>query len=138
MHSHIRWDFIILAVFKLLKMFGIFGSAVVVFWIRKMVQKRVQKRAMEGWPATDATIQWGKIHREGGRYWAEVTYSYFVGEYRSGKYVRGFRREEQAEEFIRQLKDKRTRVHYKEAAPDKSVILDRDLELIVLLEPQLR
>ena len=127
-----------MAVFKLLKTFGILGGAAVAFWMRRMVQKRLQKRAMEGWPATDATIQWGKVHSESGRYWAEVTYSYFVGEYRSGQYVRGFRREEEAEEFIRQLKDKRTRVHYKEADPNKAVILDRDIELIVLLEPQLR
>jgi hypothetical protein len=134
---HIHWDLTILVIFKLLKMFGIVGGAVAAFWIRRMMQKRLQKRAMEGWPATDATIQWGKVHRESGRYWAEITYSYFVGEYRSGTYIRGFPREEQAEDFIRQLKDKRTRVHYKESDPNKSVIVDRDLELIVMLAPQM-
>jgi hypothetical protein len=76
------------------------------------------------------------VHRENRRYWAEVTYSYYVGEYRSGTYVRGFKREEQADDFVRQLKDKTVRVHYKDADPDRSVLLDRDLEMVVLMAPQ--
>ena len=67
-----------------------------------------------------------------------MTYSYFVGEYRVGRYVRNFRREDDADEFVRQVRDKRLQVHYKESSPDTSVILDRDLDLIVHLVPQLR
>lgn len=136
MHPHIRWDLIVLAAFKLLKTFGIIPGAMAAYWLRKVYQKNRQKRAMEGWPATEATIYGGEVHAEGGRHWAEVTYTYFVGEYRSGKYVRNFRREAEADDFVRQLKDKRVRVHYNESKPDTSVLLDRDLELIVLLAPQ--
>jgi len=39
---------------------------------------------------------------------------------------------------VRQVKDKRVQVHYDASDPEKSVILDRDLELIALLAPQYR
>jgi hypothetical protein len=61
-----------------------------------------------------------------------------LGEYRSGKHIHNFRREEEADEFVRQVKDKRVQVHYDASNPEKSVILDRDLEVIVLLAPQYR
>jgi hypothetical protein len=93
---------------------------------------------MAGWPATDGTIQSGQVHKQGLRYWVELTYTYYVGEYRSGKHIHNFRREEEADEFVRQVKDKRVQVHYDASNPDKSVILDRDLELIALLAPQYR
>jgi hypothetical protein len=57
---------------------------------------------------------------------------------RVGTYLRNFRKEDDANEFVRQLRDKRLHVHYKESNFDTSVILDRDLEMIVLLLPQLR
>jgi hypothetical protein len=136
MHSHYNWELILLSALKLLKMFGVIPGAVAAFAVRRFLQKRVQRKAMEGWPAADARIYGGDVHREGRRYWADITYSYYVGEYRAGKYVRGFKREEQAWDFVRQLKDKTVRVHYKDSDPDRSVILDRDLELIVLLAPQ--
>jgi len=89
---------------------------------------------MAGWPTTEATILWGKVEREGPRrIWAEITYSYFVGEYRSGTYLRTFRREEDADEFVRHIKDRRIQVRYKESTPEKSTILDRDLEMIAPL-----
>ena len=94
---------------------------------------------MEGWPTTEATVQSGKVHTEGlWRHWAEITYSYFVGEYRSGTYIRRFRREEDADEFVRQMKDRRLPIHYKDTNPETSVVLDRDLEMIALLTPQMR
>jgi hypothetical protein len=135
---HTPWNLIILTVIKLLKTFGLIPGALAAYGVRKFYQRFRQKKAMEGWPGTEATIQWGKVHRDGRRFWAEITYSYFVGEYRSGTYVHRFSREEQAEEFVRQLKNKRIHVRYKEADPSNSVILDREIELIALLEPQLR
>ena len=69
-------------------------------------------------------------------YWATLNYTYYVGEYRLGTYVRHFRREELADDFVRQLKDKRIHVHYNGANPDKSVILDRDVEMIAMLAPE--
>ena len=93
---------------------------------------------MEGWPSTEASILWGKVQREGPRQiWAEVTYSYFVGEYRTGTHLRHFRREEDADEFVRQIKDKRIQIRYKESDPETSTILDRDLDMIAPMALQI-
>jgi hypothetical protein len=135
---HIPWEEILLGLIKLLKIFGIIPGAIAAFGVRKLYQKWRQNQAMTGWPATDATVLNGQVHKEGLRFWAEITYSYYVGEYRSGKHVHRFRREKDADEFIRQVKDKRVQVHYNNSDPDKSVILDRDLEMVALLAPQLR
>jgi hypothetical protein len=135
---HMPWEAVLLGAVKLLKAFGIIPGAIAALGVRKFFQKWRQNRAIAGWPVTEATIQSGQVHREGMlRYWAEVTYSYFVEEYRSGTYIRRFKREEQAEEFIRQIKDKRIQIWYKDSDPDSSVILDRDLEMMALLTPQL-
>jgi hypothetical protein len=135
--SPLQWQVILLLLLKFLKTFGIIPGVLAAFWFRRLFQKWRQGRAMEGWPSTQATIQWGKTHNEGPRsIWAEITYSYFVGEYRSGTYVRFFRREEQADEFIRQLKDKQVQVHYKESDPDTSTLLDRDLEMLASISFQ--
>jgi len=136
--NHINWGIFVFWIIKLLKIFGIIPGAIAARWMQKLYQKRRQTKAMEGWPATQATIQSGKVHTEGGRHWAEITYTYFVDEYRVGTYVKNFKREEEADDFVRQLKDKRLQVHYKLTSPDTSVILDRDLEMIVLMVPQYR
>ena len=136
---HVPWEAILLGALKLLKVFGILPGAVAAIGVRKLYQKRRQSKAIGGWPATEATIQSGEVHRAGMRnIWAELTYSYFAGEYRSGTYVRHFRREEDADEFVRQAREKRIQVRYDDSNPDRSVILDRDLELVTLLETQLR
>jgi hypothetical protein len=49
--------------------------------------------------------------------------------------VHRFRREEEADEFVRQIKDKRLQARYNPAEPDESAILDRDLEMVALLTP---
>jgi hypothetical protein len=136
---HIPWGEIVFVLVKLLKMFGIIPGAIAAFGVKKFYQKWRQNQAMSGWPATDATIQSGEVHKKGWRsFWVELTYTYFVGEYRSGKHVHRFHREEDADEFVRQVKDKKVQVHYNASDPDKSVILDRDLEVIALLAPQFR
>jgi hypothetical protein len=137
MHSHNNWELIIVSAIKLLKTFGLIPGSVGAFWLRRFFQKRIQQKAMEGWPAADAQVFGsGEVRREGRRYWAEITYTYYVGEYRAGRYVRAFKSEFLACEFLVQLRDKTIRVHYRMDDPDKSVILDRDLEMIVLLAPQ--
>jgi hypothetical protein len=135
---HLPWAVIVFWIIKLLKVFGIIPGAMAARWVQKFYQRRRQKRAIEGWPSTEATVQSGKVHTEGMRHWAEVTYTYFIEEYRSGTYVRNFRKEEDADDFVRQVRDKRLQVHYKPSDPDTSVILDRDMEMVVLLVPQLR
>ena len=136
---HIPWEAILLGLLKLLKAFGLLPGALAAFGAQRFYQRWRQNKAMAGWPATDATVQSAKAHKQGWRsYWAEVAYTYYVSEYRSGTYVRKFRREEDADAFVREVKDKRVQVHYDPANADKSVILDRDLEMIVLLAPQYR
>lgn len=135
---HIPWGALFLTLIHLLKAFGLIPGALAAFGVRKLYQKWRQNKAMSGWPATDATIQNGRVHKEGWRVWVELTYTYYVGEYRTGTHVHKFRSAEQAEEFIRQVKDKRVHVHYDADHPEKSVILDRDLEMIALLAPVYR
>ncbi len=140
MHSHaIRWEWIIFEVIRLLKIFGLIPGALAAFGLRKLYQKWRQRRAESGWPATDATVHSVHVHKQGSwSYWAEITYTYFVGEYRSGKHVHRFRRKEEAEEFVRQLRGRHVLVHYDTDKPDSSVILDRDLEMVALMAPQYR
>jgi len=129
----ISWHFSILLALKLLKTFGLIPGAMAGYWMRKIFQKWRQERAMAGWPTTEARILWGTVEREGRRIWVEFTFSYFVGEYRSGKYVRTFRKEEDADEFVRYVKDRHIQIRYKASDPDDSTILDRDLEMIAPL-----
>ena len=136
--NHLHWGVLVYWTIKLLKIFGIIPGAIAARWMQKFYQSRRQTKAMEGWPSTQANIQSGTVHSEGGRHWAEITYTYYIDEYRVGTYVRNFKREEDADDFVRQIKDKRLQVHYKPTAPDTSVILDRDLEMVVLLIPQYR
>jgi hypothetical protein len=104
--------------------------------VKRLYQRRRQGRAAAGWPSTDATVQSGKVHKQGARqYWVELTYIYFVEEYRSGKHVHRFRKEAEADDFLGQIKDKRIQIRYNPAKPDESAILDRDLEMVVLLSP---
>src|SRR5215469_10801531 len=129
MHAHYSWDPMIVLAVKLLAVFGLIPGAMAAFWLRRSIQKRSQIKATEGWPAADAQVFGrGKVRREGRRYWAEIDYTYYVGEYRSGKYVRSFESEYQACQFVVLLRDQTVRVHYKQDDPNTSVILDRDLE----------
>jgi len=132
---HIPWHLLPLAL-KLLAKFGLIPGAAVGLGAKKLYQKRRQNKAFVGWPSTEARIQYGKVTSDGPRqHWVELTYSYFVDEYRSGTHVHRFKRDEEADEFLRQIKDKRLQVRYNPAKPDESVILDRDLEMVALLTP---
>ncbi len=136
---HLPWHLIVLSLLKFLKVFGIIPGVGAAYWLPRIFQKWRQQRAAEGWPSVDATILSATVHGEGKRkFVAALTYGYFVDEYRTGKYRRHFRRDEDAYEFARQIRDKLVHVHYDAANPDRSVILDRDLELLVLLVPQFR
>jgi len=133
---HLPWHLIFAAALKLLAKFGLIPGSIAAFGLKRLYQKWRQNKAFAGWPATEATILYGTVHRE-GRFWVELTYTYYVGEYRSGTHVHRFRREIEAEEFIRQVKDKRLQVRYNPEKPDESAILDRDLEMVAMMAPQL-
>jgi hypothetical protein len=132
---HIPWHLLPVAL-KLLAKFGLIPGAALGYGMRKFYQKRRQDRAASGWAATDGTVQDAKVHKQGVRqYWVELTYRYFVEEYRIGKHVHRLHTQEEAEEFMRQIKDNRVQVRYNPGKPDESAILDRDLEMVVLLNP---
>lgn len=139
MHGYdIHWRLLFLLIVKLLKTFGLIPGALGAYWARKLFQKWRQKRAIDGWPATEARVLWGKVQSEGPRrIWVEITYSYYVGEYRSGTYLRVFRRAEDADDFVRQIKDKTVQIRFKESDPETSTILDRDLEMAAPMSLQL-
>ncbi|WP_058189469.1 DUF3592 domain-containing protein [Terracidiphilus gabretensis] len=135
--QHISWPLIFWGVVNFLKIFGIIPGTVAAYFIQKIYQARRQRKALEGWPTTEATIFSATVSREGRRnVVAEITYSYFVDEYRSGTYLRYFPSEDSANEFIREVKGKQVLVHYETANPDHSVILDVDLDMMASLVPQ--
>ena len=137
--QHIPWRILLPLAFKLLAKFGLIPGAAAGYGVRKLYQKWRQNRAFAGWPSAEATVQYGTVHSQGPRqFWVELTYTYFVEEYRSGKHVHRFRKEDEADEFLRQIKDKRLQARYNPSKPDESVILDRDLEMVALLAPQFR
>jgi len=133
---HVPWHIFIAGALKLLAKFGLIPGAALGFGVKKLYQKRRQGRAAGSWTSTEATVQSGTVHKQGARqYWVELTYIYFVEEYRSGKHVHRFRKEADANEFLRQVKGKRIQVRFNPAKPDESAILDRDLEMVALLNP---
>lgn len=110
---------------------------VVVVSLQSMRQKRRQSRAMDGWPSTEGTIYTGEKCFEGNRNWVELTYTYFVDEYRSGTYVRNVRDSDEGERFISSVQGKNITVFYDPSHPDESAIMDRDVEMITSQAPQL-
>jgi len=70
----------------------------------------------------DPTSQYATGH------YVTLDYSYFAGEYRSGKYTRGFATDDEANDFIRKLKDKRVTIRYKESNPDVSCLETSEIE----------
>jgi hypothetical protein len=137
--QHIPWHLLPLAL-KLLAKFGLIpGAAATGYGVKKLSQKLRQNRAFVGWPSTEARIQYAKVQNNGPRqFWAELSYTYYVEEYRSGTHLHRFRKEAEADEFVAQVKDKRLQVRYNPAKPEESVILDRDIEMVALLFPQAR
>jgi len=133
---HVPWHLILPAALKLLAKFGLIPGAAAGFGVKKLYQKWRQNKAFTGWVSTEARVQYGKVTSEGPRqHWVELTYTYFVEEYRSGTHVHRFKKEEEADDFLSQIKDKRLQVRYNPAKPDESVILDRELEMVVMLAP---
>jgi hypothetical protein len=109
---------------------------VAVFWSRW--QKRRRENIAQAWPFVEGVILSGTVERirKTSHYNATLQYSYFVEEYRTGTYVHEFAKEPEADEFVRQLKDKRVQIRYKQSNPNKSVLEQRVVEQIVLLAPR--
>ena len=93
----------------------------------------------QGWPSTEGRILSGKVAgiAHTSRFLATLQYSYyFEDKYHYGKYTHEFSKKVEAEEFVRQMKDKRLQIRYKPSNPDKSVLEQRVIEQYILLTPR--
>jgi hypothetical protein len=106
-------------------------------YLRRWRKDRLESNA-QGWPSVDGLIISGKVTPvpKTGRFLATLQYTYFVEEYRSGKYVHEFKSEAEADDFARQMKDKRVQIRYQQSKPNKSVLEQRVVEQFVLLAPR--
>ena len=116
-------------------LYFIFGWAAIYF--RRWRKTRIENIA-QGWPSVEGVIISGTAAPIPKTTQTHVVlqYTYFVGEYRTGKYTHDFAREEEADDFVRQMKDKRVQIRYKESNPDKSVLEQSVVEQHVLLAPR--
>jgi hypothetical protein len=123
--------------FYLLKwpLYFIAGWAAIYF---RRWRKSSAEDAAQGWPSVEGIIISGdfKPIPKTNRVHAVLQYTYFVGEYRSGRYGHEFAGEDEAGEFVRQMKNKRVQIRYKESNPDVSVLEQSVVEQHVLLAPR--
>ena len=101
-------------------------------------RKSRDENAAQGWPSVEGCIQSGTVKPipKTSHFHATLAYTYFVGEYRTGKYEHDFNNEADADNFVRTMKDKRVQIRYKQSNPDKSVLEQRTLEQYILLSPR--
>jgi hypothetical protein len=113
-----------------------FGIAWVVLFFRRWNKSRRESNA-QSWPTVQGCIISGnaKPIPKTNRHMATLTYSYCVGEYYSGKYTHEFAKEEEADDFIRQMRDKRILIRYKESKPSVSILEQSMVEQTVALSP---
>jgi hypothetical protein len=106
-------------------------------YFRRWRKARVEEQA-QGWPSVEGLVIGGKVSPipKTSQFHASLQYTYFVGEYRTGKYDHDFSSEEQADEFVRAMKDKRVQIRYDSSNPDRSVLEQRIIEQHALLTPR--
>ncbi len=121
MHS---WYLPILLFFK----YGFKYIAIAVFgygsvWLRRWRQRSKQTNAL-GWPSVEGVVVAAKSESipKTHLYVVPLTYTYFVDEYRTGKFAHEFTKEEEADEFARVMRDRRLQIRYNQAKPDTSII----------------
>lgn len=101
-------------------------------------QKSRRESIAQSWPSVEGVIVSGNVVPipKTSRFNATLQYTYFVDEYRTGKYTHEFSKETDADDFVRQLKDKRLQIRYKQSNPDKSVLEQSVVEQHVMLAPR--
>ena len=115
--------------------------AFVAGWVGIHMQRWRKQRAeaaAQGWPSVDGRIAGGTVKAipKTKRFLATLEYLYFVGEYRTGKYVHEFERKEDADQFVSSMKDKHVPIRYNDSDPSKSVLEQRAIEQHILLAPR--
>jgi hypothetical protein len=101
-------------------------------------RKSRAENAAQGWPSVDGRIQLGHVKPipKTKRYLATLEYVYFLGEYRTGKYIHEFDNEADADNFVRAMKDKHIPIRYNDSDPAESVLEQRAIEQHILLAPR--
>ena len=114
-----------------------FGAAWGGLYLRRW-QKRRNEQNAQGWPSIEGRISGGKVVAipKTSRYLATLEYIFFLEEYRTGKYTHEFFKEDEANAFVRTMKDKRVHIRYKQSNPDKSVLEQSVVEQQILLTPR--
>jgi hypothetical protein len=102
-----------------------------------------RQRSAAGWPTTEGHIESVEVTKpefnpfvRRGYYMAALAYSYSVGGTAySGRYKRYLPTEADAEEFVRDLQDKPTVIHYSPSRPSSSMLLEPDIAAFLQNRP---
>ena len=110
----------------------VFAEIVFIFILAKVAnfvllrRKQHKEEKEQSWPSVEGTVQYTNVapvfDNKHNQYYATLEYSYFVGEYRSGKYIQTFGDDSEADAFAKAMKDKKVQVLYNPSNPDKSDI----------------
>jgi hypothetical protein len=97
--------------------------------------KRRRDEIAEGWPSVEGCVQFVSVDPVSSTDYFKATleYSYFVGEYRSGKYTQNFDSEDCANAFVQPMKEKKVQVRYNPANPDKSLLDESFIQQLIPL-----
>jgi hypothetical protein len=114
-----------------------FAAAWGALFIRRWI-KRHRERVAQSWPIVEGVILGGTVTRirRTSHFHATLDYTYFVGEYRTGKYIHEFSTEANADAFVRLMKDKRVHIRYKQSNPNKTVLEQSVVEQHAMLAPR--
>jgi hypothetical protein len=106
-------------------------------YFRRWLKNRREETA-QGWPSIEGRITGGKVVAipKTSRFLATVSYIFFLEEYHTGKYTHEFSKESDADDFVRNMRDQRVHIRYKQSNPDKSVLEQSVVEQHILLAPR--
>jgi hypothetical protein len=120
-----------------IKWVGGFAAAWGGLYFRRWKKRRSEESA-QSWPLIEARVSNGKVVPipKTSRFLATLEYIYFLDEYHTGKYTHEFSKESDADEFVRNMRDKRVQVRYKQSNPDQSVLEQSIIEQHIQLAPR--
>jgi hypothetical protein len=109
----------------------------IAIYIRRWRKTRNEAKA-QGWPSAEARIISSTATRieKTSRFIVTLQYSFFLGQYHYGKYVHDFSKQSDAEEFARQMRDKRVQIRYDQSNADKSILEQSVIEQHLMMAPR--
>jgi hypothetical protein len=93
-------------------------------------QKRRRESLAQTWPTVEGVILSGEVEAvpKTSCFLVTLQYTYFVGEYRTGHYIHEFAKETDADDFVREMRDRRVPIRYNPSKPDNSVLEESAVE----------